>query len=203
MPVAGGGRRPVARGSRAGLFDLAVRRDQRRHVAHGADQALPLDPLGLALDVAPVHRRAVRDGGAEGDERRIVRIVGHGPFPSRDGRARGDGNPDGGQRRLAREVTIRVVETELDARDHQLAIRLAAAERGVVAVEQLPPDRALQRGRIAAGSSTDNGWPDGRRAAPQRVAQAVAQCLADLRAERALVVRDERIELADDFISAS
>ena len=58
-----------------------------------------------------------------------------------------DGNAGGTDRGPAQQLSdLAVVESELDARDDQLAIALAKTlQRGFVAVQRLPPDRNFER----------------------------------------------------------
>ena len=151
----------------------------------------------VRFDLAPVDGRAVGDGGAEGDQRGVIRtsLMPHLRGETNQGPA--DGDADGGRRRAAGEIRdVLIVEPELDPRDDQLAIRLAQPlQRHFVAREQLPPDRVLERRRIVR-RLLERERP-GRRAThrpAQRVPKPVPERLADVGAERPFVLGGERLQ---------
>ena len=70
-------------------IDLAVGADERGDVAHASEQLLLLGVLERAFDLGPVDRGAVGHGGAECDQRGVVRTLAHAPSRRRDERGRG------------------------------------------------------------------------------------------------------------------
>ena len=70
-------------------IDLAVGADERGDVAHASEQLLLLGAVERAFDLGPVDRGAVGYGGAERDQRGVVRTLAHAPSRRRDERGRG------------------------------------------------------------------------------------------------------------------